>query len=77
VDLSVAHGSAIPIEERGADEVTGYGAERWAPPGVAVRNPAFDITPADLVSALITEAGVLRPPLAEALRAVMAGASAR
>ncbi|MFN7277889.1 MAG: S-methyl-5-thioribose-1-phosphate isomerase, partial [Betaproteobacteria bacterium] len=77
VDLSVAHGSASPIEERGADEVTGYGAERWAPPGVAVRNPAFDITPADLVSALITEAGVLRPPLAEALRAVMAGASAR
>lgn len=72
VDMSVADGSAIPIEERAADEVTGYGNERWAPPGVAVWNPAFDITPAELVSALITEAGVLRQPLAQSLRAVAA-----
>ncbi len=70
VDLDAADGNAIPIEERASDEVTGYGAERWAPPGVAVRNPAFDITPAELVSALITEAGVLRQPLAQALRAL-------
>jgi len=66
-DTSLADGSAIPVEERPAGEVTGYGASRWAPQGVMVRNPAFDVTPAELVSALITECGVLRPPYAPAI----------
>jgi len=61
-DLAIAQGASIPIEERAAEEVTGYRGSRWAPDGVAVRNPAFDVTPAELVTALITEVGVLRAP---------------
>ncbi|HMA88522.1 MAG TPA: S-methyl-5-thioribose-1-phosphate isomerase [Burkholderiales bacterium] len=72
-DTSLADGRAIPVEERPASEVTGYGAARWAPLGVSVRNPAFDITPADLVSALITERGVLRPPFALAIAKLAGG----
>jgi methylthioribose-1-phosphate isomerase len=68
IDTSVPNGSAIPIEERGAAEVTGYAGVRWAPEGVAVANPAFDITPAALVSALLTEKGVLERPDAGKIR---------
>jgi len=52
----------ISLEERGASEVRGHGGLEWAPAGVAVRNPVFDVTPADLVTALITEKGVVREP---------------
>ena len=62
IDHTLANGSAIPIEERGASEVRGHGGLVWAPAGVAVRNPVFDVTPADLVTALITEKGVVREP---------------
>jgi methylthioribose-1-phosphate isomerase len=62
IDTAVADGAHIPIEERGAAEVTGYAGVRWAPEGVAVANPAFDITPASLVSALLTEKGALERP---------------
>jgi methylthioribose-1-phosphate isomerase len=62
IDLRIADGSGIPIEERDADEVRGFGAARWAPAGVPVRNPAFDVTPAALVTALITERGVVLAP---------------
>jgi len=62
IDLSLSDGSGIPIEERSADEVTGFGGIRSAPVGVAVRNPAFDVTSADLITGLITERGVVRPP---------------
>ncbi len=62
IDRKLAGGDAIPIEERGAGEVRGHGGVEWAPPGVAVRNPAFDVTPAELVSALITERGVVALP---------------
>jgi methylthioribose-1-phosphate isomerase len=72
-DTSLADGRAIPVEERPASEVTGYGGARWAPQGVSVRNPAFDITPAELVSALITEHGVLRPPFAPAIAKLAGG----
>jgi len=61
-DRSIPDGSRIPIEERPADEVTGYRDLRWAPPGVSVRNPAFDVTPAELVTALICEKGILHHP---------------
>ena len=61
IDLALPDGSGIPIEERAADELTGYRALRWAPEGVQVRNPSFDVTPAELITALITESGIVRP----------------
>lgn len=61
IDLGIADGDAIPIEERAAAEVTEIGGVRIAPEGVAVANPAFDITPADLITAMITDAGVCAP----------------
>ena len=62
IDPRIASGEAIPIEERGAAEVRGHAGLEWTPAGVAVRNPAFDVTPAELVTALITEKGVMREP---------------
>ena len=62
IDMSIPNGAAIPIEERAADEVLGHAGVQWAATGVKVRNPAFDITPAELVTALITEKGVVRKP---------------
>jgi methylthioribose-1-phosphate isomerase len=62
IDRRIATGADIPIEERAAAEVTGFGELRWAPPDVAVRNPVFDVTPAELVTALITERGVTAAP---------------
>ena len=59
IDLSLSSGKDIPIEERPADEVKGFRDCHWAPEGVAIRNPAFDITPAELVTALITEKGIV------------------
>ena len=59
IDLSLPDGNAIPIEERSADEVKGYRDCQWAPEGVDIRNPAFDVTPAELVTALITEKGIV------------------
>jgi methylthioribose-1-phosphate isomerase len=67
-DARIADGSAIPIEERPADEVTGYRGMRWAPQGVAVRNPAFDVTPADLITAIICEKTVVSAPSRERLQ---------
>src|SRR5260221_4803098 len=66
-DPSIPDGSHIPIEERSADEVTGYRDARWAPQGVKVRNPAFDVTPAELVTGIICEKGVLRPPYSQSI----------
>ncbi len=74
-DFSVADGRAIPIEQRDPSEVTGYGAERWAPDGIGVFNPAFDVTPADLVSAIITEAGVVHRPDTQTLARLRADAA--
>jgi methylthioribose-1-phosphate isomerase len=68
VDLAVAGGADIPIEERSADEVTHFRGLRVAPVGANARHPAFDITPQGNISAIITEAGVLRPPYDKALR---------
>jgi methylthioribose-1-phosphate isomerase len=61
-DPAIADGSAIVIEERPAQEVTGYRGTRWAPEGVKVRNPAFDVTPAQLITAIVCEKGVVREP---------------
>jgi len=70
-DLATPSGAGIPIEERPADEVTHHGGRRLAPAGVAVRNPAFDVTPHRYVSAIICEKGVARPPYTESLRALV------
>ncbi|HZL86677.1 MAG TPA: S-methyl-5-thioribose-1-phosphate isomerase [Candidatus Krumholzibacteria bacterium] len=63
-DLSLDDGTEIPIEERAATEVTSGFGPRTAPEGVPVFNPAFDVTPADLIAAIIHEGGVVRPPFA-------------
>ncbi len=68
IDLATAEGSQIPIEQRAATEVTHFAGKQVAPDGVAVENPAFDVTPARYVTAIITERGVARQPYAEALR---------
>lgn len=68
LDMSLASGADIIIEERDAREVTHMGATRIAPAGVNVWNPAFDVTPHRLVTALITEKGVIYPPYDVALR---------
>jgi methylthioribose-1-phosphate isomerase len=70
-DPEIPDGSHIPIEERPAAEVTGYGETRWAPQGVSVRNPAFDVTPAELVTGIICEKGVVLSPNREKLQALM------
>ena len=71
-DLDLADGSHIPIEDRDPDEVLGVGGQRLAAPNVGARNPAFDITPAGLLAGLITDRGVIRPPItATAIREVL------
>jgi methylthioribose-1-phosphate isomerase len=71
LDLSLASGDAIPIEERRPEEVTHLQGVRIAPDGVEVLNPAFDVTPADYITAIITERGVARPPYEVSLRALV------
>jgi len=73
IDRTVARGRDIPIEERGAEEVLGHRDQTWAAPGVRVRNPAFDITPADLVTALVTERGILRAPDPDGIASLFGG----
>jgi methylthioribose-1-phosphate isomerase len=67
LDLTLASGDAIPIEQRAAAEVTHLFGQQVAPSGTAVQNPAFDVTPARYVSAIITEKGVARAPFEESL----------
>ncbi len=62
IDLATPNGAAIPIEERNADEVTGFHEYQWVAKEVNVCNPAFDVTPADLVTALVTEKGIVEQP---------------
>jgi methylthioribose-1-phosphate isomerase len=74
IDPRTPDGSAIPIEERSAAEVTEIGGIRIAPEGISVRHPAFDVTPARLIAAIITDAGILRPPFTESIRLAVSGA---
>jgi methylthioribose-1-phosphate isomerase len=77
VDSATPDGSRIPIEERAADELLAWGGRRIAPTGVAVWNPAFDVTPAALVTAIITDRGLYPPAaLAEAMQPLVAGGQA-
>jgi methylthioribose-1-phosphate isomerase len=77
IDLSTPDGSAIPIEERPADEVLEVRGVRIAPPDTVVRNPSFDVTPAELIGGIVTEEGVLRAPFEPAFREAMVRAKAR
>jgi methylthioribose-1-phosphate isomerase len=70
IDLECPNGGAIPIEERSALELTEYGGRQIVPKGVRTYNPAFDVTPAELVTAIITERGVAYPPFTKSLRAL-------
>ena len=74
IDISIKDGSAIPIEERKPGEVTGIGGACTAPEGMAVYNPAFDVTPHDLIAAIITEAGIIEQPFAGKIAALFAEA---
>lgn len=69
-DTSIATGAEIPIEERAAEEVTSFGGVRVAPEGAAVYNPAFDVTPGHLITAFVTECGIVRPPYGESIPAL-------
>ena len=70
IDRRLVSGRDIPIEERNGAEVRGFAEQRWAPADVQVRNPAFDVTPAELVTALITEKGVVKSPTTEGIAAL-------
>jgi methylthioribose-1-phosphate isomerase len=73
LDPKTPDGAAIPIEERAPDEVTSVLGRSVAPDGAAALNPAFDVTPAELVTAIFCEAGVLEPPYPEAIAKALAG----
>ncbi len=76
-DLALKSGAEIPIEQRNPDEVTEGFGKRTAPNGVKVYNPAFDVTPARLITALITEKGIIRPPYKRNIAAVLCGRPTR
>jgi methylthioribose-1-phosphate isomerase len=76
IDLETPTGAGIPIEERDPEEVTHHGGKLLAPEGIAVRNPAFDVTPHRFVTAIVCEAGVARPPYVESLKRLVEAARA-
>lgn len=73
IDLACKRGEDIPIEERAAREVTHIGDRQIAPAGIRIANPAFDVTPHELVTAIITERGVARPPYSKSLARLVRG----
>ena len=77
IDAETASGNLIPIEQRSAREVTHVNGVQVTPNGVAIENPAFDVTPARYITAIVTERGVLRAPFGESIRAMANGAPVR
>jgi methylthioribose-1-phosphate isomerase len=73
IDLATSNGDQIPIEQRSPVEVTHINGRQMTPTGVRIENPAFDVTPAKYVAAIVTERGVLRAPYAESIRAMASG----
>ena len=73
IDMSLPNGAAIPIEQRDPDEVTTLSGVQIAPVGIHAAHPAFDVTPHTLISAIITEQGVISPPYQEQIARVMQG----
>jgi len=71
IDWDMPNGAAIPIEERDPDEVLACGGQRLGPAGVGARNPVFDVTPAELVDAIVTERGIVEQPTVERMRALL------
>lgn len=71
IDMNIAHGELIPIEQRSPDEVLGVGGQRIAAAGAEAWNPAFDVTPAELVDVIVTEKGVVHEPSADKMIALM------
>ena len=76
IDLATATGDGIPIEQRNAREVTHFNGKQLTPDGAGIENPAFDVTPAKYVTAIITERGVLRAPYQDSLQVMLAHAEA-
>ena len=70
IDVNTAHGDLIPIEQRAASEVTHSNGKQMTPTGVGIENPAFDVTPAKYITAIITERGILRAPFNESIAAL-------
>jgi methylthioribose-1-phosphate isomerase len=70
IDLATPDGSHIPIEQRPPKEVSHLGSTRLAPEGASIWNPAFDVTPSELVTGIITERGIARAPYGESLKAL-------
>ncbi|MBW2616884.1 MAG: S-methyl-5-thioribose-1-phosphate isomerase [Deltaproteobacteria bacterium] len=71
IDPTIKNGDMIPVEERGPEEIYRFGKREIGPSGVRVLNPAFDITPAKYVSAIITEKGVIRPPFKKGIKSYL------
>ncbi len=71
IDMSICDGDEIKIEERPADEISFVGGTLITPEGAPVANPAFDVTPARYITAIITEKGIARPPFCESLERIM------
>lgn len=67
IDMSLSDASKIPIEERAPEEITKFGGVTIAASGINVANPAFDVTPNELITGIITDRGVLKPPYGEAI----------
>ena len=72
-DMSLASGDQIPIEQRGSDEITNGFGRRTAPPEIKTYSPAFDVTPADLITAIITDRGIIQPVNGTNVRKVVVG----
>ncbi len=75
IDLNLAHGDLIPIEERSPDEVLCVGPQSIAPEGATARNPAFDVTPHRYVTGIVTEVGIVYPPFVKNLREAVSRAA--
>jgi methylthioribose-1-phosphate isomerase len=73
VDMATADGSGIPIEQRNTKEVSHIGGKQMVPDGVSIENPAFDVTPAKYVAAIITERGIAKAPYGESLKKLVDG----
>jgi methylthioribose-1-phosphate isomerase len=77
IDTGTPDGSAIPIEQRSPSEVTGFRGQDVAPHGTSAWNPAFDVTPAELITAIVTDEGVMSPPFGLPIAAAVVAAAAR
>jgi methylthioribose-1-phosphate isomerase len=76
-DLTLPEGSAIPIEQRGEEEITEGFGRRTAPEGIATYSPAFDVTPAELITGIITDRGIISPVSVEGVRQVVGSAAGK